>query len=125
MTLKLGVLSDLPSAIADAAYVAGEEAAWDRSHALLVVDYCADRDLAVSGIEIWLATSPGPTIPTPYIYGWEASRRVPGETWATFVARSNLEARHFIATFEWDSADTTHFGSVPYFNLQIVSAVVD
>jgi hypothetical protein len=68
------------------------------------------------GVEIWLPTTPCPTIPAPIFYTFE-SRQLPHERLTDFVQRASREASDYISTFEWDPADANYQGAVPYFNL--------
>ena len=77
--------------------------------------------MAVLGGELWLATDPGPTIPTPYIYHWSAGSRKPNESWEAFVRRANEEGKEYVRSFRWDDKDTAHKDSVPYFNITAVT----
>lgn len=110
---------EIPENLVGCAYSAQNgERAWAKSDALNVIDWASANGLAVFGAEIWIPTNPGPTIPTPYIYGFEP-REIDGESWEHFVARANAEAREFIRSFNWHRADTCHHGMTPYFNLTI------
>lgn len=74
------------------------------------------RHFRVIGVDVWLPTTPGPTIPTPYVYDWNlSSDRVTPEYPRTAV--------DFIQTFEWSEDDTSHRGLEPYFNLTV--AMID
>ncbi len=89
--------------ILDRAYRAGGEMAWDRADALRVVALVESHGYRVIGVEIWLPTRPGPTIPTPFVYDWRESYEIP--------------AAAFIKTFQWDETDRSHGGTAPYFNI--------
>jgi hypothetical protein len=110
-------VKDLPQAVQRSAYVKGGEAAWSAGDAMVVLDWLDRRNLAVAEIEIWLPTEPGPTIPSPYIYRWEAGERQPCEAWVPFRSRANDAARRYIQRFAWHGADAAHRGTVPFFNL--------
>jgi hypothetical protein len=101
------------------AYYAEGEAAWPRQEALFVIDCLTSSCYAVLGGEIWLATSPGPTIPSPYIYTWEVSPWSHSENWIDFVNRANAESERFVREFAWDINDKAHLADTPYFNLTV------
>lgn len=109
----------LPERFRKSGYLAGGEAAWPKGEACRVIDYLTSVSLAVCGIEIWLPTDPGPTIPTPFIYTWEATPINQQESWSDFARRTNEQAKVYIRAFEWDKEDTEHKDMSPYFNLDI------
>ncbi len=109
----------LPDDVKGRAYYAKGEAAWPRQEALFVIDCLASSFYAVLGGEIWLATSPGPTIPAPYIYTWEASPWSHDESWIDFVNRAKAESEIFVRAFAWDPNDKAHLADTPYFNLTV------
>lgn len=108
----------LPQHLQDNAYLVGEESAWLKNDALGVIDFCKEQGIAVLGGEVWLPTQPGPTIPTPFIYTWEADQRLSTESWSQFVGRTSERARKYIADFRWDPADASR-SLTPVFNLAI------
>jgi hypothetical protein len=110
----------LPETLQVAAYSAGSEYAWRRDHALLVIKDLEQRGCAVIGVEVWLATEPGPTIPAPGVYTWEAQPRRPEESWAMFVHRVNTDTAEYVRTFSWHPDDRQHAREKPYFNLTVV-----
>lgn len=112
----------LPEDIQRQTYYAGREAAWPQQAALRVIDHATRDSIAVPGVEVWIPTNPGPTIPTPFIYTWSAEDRRTGEDWSDFVRRVNTAASEYIRTFEWDRRDERHREVKPYFNLDIVCA---
>jgi len=107
----------VPDELLGKAYFAQNgEAAWARGDALRVIRWAADVHLPVLGVEIWIPTSPGPTIPTPYIYMFEPNP-IQGESKAQFEKRASREAADYVQSFEWDRQDTTHNGIEPFFNI--------
>ncbi|MGH7284862.1 MAG: hypothetical protein ACRELY_25330 [Polyangiaceae bacterium] len=74
----------------------------------------ADANLELLGIEIWLATDPGPTIPKN-IYHWEASEAQPSESRNEYVKRVATDALRFVESFAFDPEDD--IDGAPYFNL--------
>ena len=110
--------NELPAELLQAAYVSGPERAWPGAEAIQVIGSLAGLNLAVVGVEVWLPTEPGPTIPAPFFYAWSVERRA-GETQTQYAARSRREATQYIADFEWDRKDKAHSDREPFFNLTI------
>jgi hypothetical protein len=110
----------LPESLQITAYSAGGEYAWPRDQALLVIQNLSENGFAVIGAEVWLATDPGPTIPTPGIYTWEAQSRHAAEQWSAFARRVNNEAADFVSAFSWHPDDRKRTSDVPYFNLTVI-----
>jgi hypothetical protein len=102
--------------LSSAFFSLSREAAWPASDALRVIDWATTSQVAVFGVEVWRPTTPGPTIPTPFIYTFETRRR-DVEDWECFVDRANSAAAKYVASFEWDVKDKKHLGLAPYFNL--------
>ncbi len=115
-------LLSLPESLRVAAYYAGEEAAWPKEEAIDVLECATELGAAACGVEVWLPTVPGPTIPTPYVYSWEAEEQKPEEVWSDFVLRANSAAAQYIREFVWGSNDKAHEGFEPYFNFDLVYA---
>lgn len=107
----------LPAHLREGAYLFRGEAAWAHSEALQVIDHLSAINVAVSRIELWLPTPSAPTIPTPFIYNWEADDQRPDEELASFVGRVNEDAGNYVRQFQWDKEDTQHHSMEPYFNL--------
>lgn len=105
------------------AYIAGSELAWPRHAAVELLDLLLEHLAPVVGVEIWLPTIPGPTIPTPYIYTLTIDP-LPEESGAAFAARSGAEARKYVETFDWDPRDLTHKGIEPFFNFEVLAELV-
>jgi hypothetical protein len=62
----------IPGSLLAGAYLAQNgEAAWNTADALKVIAWAAKSHVPILGVEVWLPTTPGPTIPTPYIYTFE------------------------------------------------------
>ena len=107
----------LPERFRQSGYVtANKECAWSRQDAIDLIDYLTARGVVVDGIEVWLPTDPGPTIPAPFIYTW-GTDITPGESIEAFVARANSDARDFVATFAWDDRDLSHRELEPFFHI--------
>jgi hypothetical protein len=91
------------------AYKANTEMAWKREDALKIVSILERNAYHVFGVDVWIATNPGPTIPTPYVYDWAE-----GDSSSDRVAKS---AAGFIAAFQWHPYDTVYSSTEPYFNI--------
>jgi hypothetical protein len=115
----MSFIEKLPNDLRRSAYQVSEEAAWPRNDAIRVIDHLSRLNMFVCRIEIWLATSPGPTIPTPFIYTWEIEDKSNDEELSEYIKRANNQAKTFITTFNWDDRDTGHQKSIPYFNLEV------
>ena len=110
-------MNRVPDNLLKFAYVGqGSEAAWPADEALKVIDWATRSQIAVIGIEVWLPTIPGPTIPTPFVYTHE-TRRGETESWDQFFDRSNAAAKDYIERFEWDEYDVKHQLKTPFFNM--------
>ena len=106
---------------AKAYYSSVREPAWPRQEALAVITSLGDFERAVLGGEIWLPTSPGPTIPSPYIYTWEVSPWQRNENWGSFVNRAANESKRYVLEFQWDPTDKANACAIPFFNLTVAS----
>jgi hypothetical protein len=113
------LVDKLPDDLRESAYYAAEEAAWSWPDAIRVIAHLSKLHQAVCGIEVWLPTEPGPTIPEPYIYVWAGEERSPEETWDQYVERVNRQAVTYISGFRWDERDIEHQGLSAYFNLEV------
>jgi hypothetical protein len=100
----------IPAHLRATAYESNSECAWNRGHALRVIDILTENGYVVLGVDIWLPTDPGPTIPTPFVYDWTLRADAPSREYAK-------TAKDFIRTFEWDPADNSHQRMQPYFNI--------
>lgn len=110
---------DIPQAMMESAYLSqGGEAAWDRQHALAVIQWATTSGIAVFGVEVWLPTNPGPTIPMPFFYSYDSEPKE-NEEWIEFVKRANAGAAQYVKEFDWDSEDHKHHSQQPYFNLTL------
>lgn len=92
-----------------AAYKADDEMAWSREDAIRVANLLQKRGYVVVGVDIWLPTQPGPTIPTPFVYDWSLRERKPPDYPSSAV--------EFIRSFAWDPSDESHGGMEPCFNI--------
>lgn len=112
-------LENIPKSLAEQAYVATDEAAWPKEAAMSVISCLSQLGMAVLGGEVWLPAKPGPTIPMPYFYGWDAGSRTDNESWNDFVVRANGAAKEYVSSFEWAEEDTDHAELLPYFNFTV------
>jgi len=113
------MLPKVPDYLLARAYFAqNQETAWARNDALKVIDWATATRIPVLGVEIWIPTNPGPTIPTPFIYTFEP-KQVQGDSKALLVGRSNKEAADYVRLFDWDQDDTAHHGIEPFFNITL------
>jgi hypothetical protein len=101
----------LPLDLQRAAYRANDEMAWSKADAIRVVEILKINGYVVLGVDIWLATRPGPTIPTPFVYDWAATVDPP--SWK----KNPKTADEFIRNFGWAAADRLNQGKEPYFNI--------
>ncbi len=114
----MSFLKNLPSEIIGKSYLAAGEAAWRSLDAIDVIEILTLQRLALVGIEVWLVSEPGPTIPTPYIYTWEPAIETRDEDWDVFVKRANTGGKEYIQSFAWDCNDVENQIKEPYFNLE-------
>jgi hypothetical protein len=106
----------LPEQLLATAYRARNgELAWDRGNALRALRWAQACGGCVLGVEIWIPTTPGPTIPAPFVYAFEP-RRISGESNVEFIDRANNETAEYVREFKWDSEDSAHHALEPYFN---------
>ena len=102
--------------LAGAYFAQNGEPAWARNDALNVIAWATTSCIPVLGVEIWIPTTPGPTIPTPFIYTFEPTQ-VQGESKSQLGDRANGEAAEYVRSFDWDQGDTVHHGIEPFFNI--------
>lgn len=90
-----------------------EELAWPREQALRVIHILSSNRYVVTRVDVWIPTSPGPTIPTPFVYDWSLK---------SVTRNSSLpkSAKDFVSVFAWDSTDESHRGIEPVFNIWAV-----
>src|SRR5262249_1370913 len=100
----------LPPELWKMAYEAGAEFAWKRKEAIEVLNILSGNGYVVLGVGVWLATRPGPTIPTPFVYDWSLDS-------AASPNRKQQSATDFVRNFQWDIEDTSNQGKEPYFNI--------
>lgn len=112
MTTDQTWLRMLPSHLQQRAYMSGEEAAWNRTDAVSVLEWAQRNQFEVLGIEVWLPTTPGPTVPGLYI--WDSPR---GQEFS--FEQICQAAKEFIETFDWHQNYKEFHGLEPYFNLTL------
>lgn len=93
----------LPKPLVKKAYRSRSELAWPKEDALSVINILQESGYLIIGVDIWLATENGPTIPTPFVYDWDLSAQESDNS-------QNSTAEEFIASFQWDPSDTSHGG---------------
>jgi hypothetical protein len=98
--------NELPAELRASAYPAGEEHAWNRGDALKVLSWLEQRGLVVLGVDVWIPTILGPTIPAPYVYDWDID--------AVREPSAPQRASEFVSSFKWHPADE-HRQELPYF----------
>ena len=106
MPCDLNWLLHLPPLLTKRAYNAGNEFAWAREDAIQVVETLVTQGFVVIGVDVWIPTIPGPTIPTPYVYDWNLN------------SNSLKSAVEFIRGFKWADDDVAR-GVEPFFNLTV------
>ena len=102
------------------AYRSGDEFAWPVLAAKQAIDQLSLAGIAVVGIEVWVPTHPGPTLPSPYVYHWTMREKAPAEKWKEFVADAAQKAALYIDSFRWDDKEA-FISAVPHFNLTDLS----
>ena len=101
----------LPHDLVQSAYGSdGDEMAWPKVQALKVVSFLEANGYVVTGVDIWIPTNPGPTIPTPFVYDWKLKGIPRADSYPT-------TAVEFIDSFEWDPKDNSHNNMQPFFNI--------
>lgn len=105
----------LPHDLTATAYMAGSEAAWDRQRALDVIKFLEEKGFQILGVDIWIPTDPGPTIPAKFVYDWsiDIERR----------SKKFLTPTEFVLNFSWDYTDEINIRREPFFNITAESGV--
>ena len=106
----------LQSDLQSEAYIANGEPAWPESAALQVIQELTSRNCRVIGVEVWLPTTPGPTVAGPPYY-WEPPRS--DEKPLGDIPATNAEAQEFIRRFKPHPADTVSLGHELHFNITV------
>lgn len=97
----------LPKELLEETYRAETDPALSQGDAIRVVDLLKENGYVVLGVDVWLSTNPGPTIPTPFVYDWGATRSIPAQY-------HRKPASAFIRDFQWHPDDKSHGGREPY-----------
>jgi hypothetical protein len=99
---------NLPGELLGRAYRSKNELAWNRDDALEAIERLAKAGFVVLGVEVWLPTSPGPTMTGRY---WDSKAGpVPGEP---------QTAKDFVKNFRWGQYDKILEDREPFFNLTV------
>lgn len=110
----------LPAYLRNRAYQANSrELAWAKAEALEVINALVLNRLAILGGEVWVPTHPGPTLPPPNLYVWDAGNQFNNEPWSDYVIRTSECARNYIASFCWKHGEETRYNLPPFFNFAI------
>ena len=87
-----------------------KELAWNKQEAMHAIEILTGHNYVIICVDIWIPMDGGPTIPTPFVYDWS-----PGQQ--SRQQKHRESAKDFIESFQWDSADRSHGGLEPYFNI--------
>ena len=98
----------LPLELLLRAYRSRHELAWTRADAIAVIDRLEKAGLTVLGVEVWIPSSPGPTMTGWY---WDSQGKA--------AASEPETAREFVKGFEWGPQDGSLRDSEPFFNLTV------
>jgi hypothetical protein len=100
----------LPKELLGRAYRSTNELAWNRADAVEAIDRLEKAGFTVLGVEVWLPTSPGPTMT--------------GRSWDTEdsgVSERPRTARDFVKNFKWGEYDKILKDREPFFNLTVTA----
>lgn len=103
---------NIPQHLLAKAYRAGAELAWRRFDVAEVITLLQAAGRSVIGVDIWLATKGGPTIPAPYVYDWSAGQPSDDPLYQG-------SAEDFVRRFVWHPDDRSHVGDEPWFNIVV------
>ncbi len=95
----------LPKELLGRAYQSTNELAWNRTDAVDAIDYLEKAGFTVLGVEVWLPTSPGPTMTGRY---WD-----PEGSGAPDRPRTAMD---FVKNFNWAERDKILKDREPFFN---------
>ena len=98
----------LPKELLGRAYRSTNELAWNREDAVEAIDRLEKAGFTLLGVEVWLPTSPGPTMT--------------GRSWDTEdrgVPNRPQTASGFVKSFRWGEYDETLKDREPFFNLTV------
>jgi hypothetical protein len=95
----------LPKELLGRAYQSANELAWNRADAVEAIDRLEKAGFTLLGVEVWLPTSPGPTMTGRY---WDAEGSgAPGRP---------RTAMDFVENFKWGEHDKILKDRDPFFN---------
>jgi hypothetical protein len=98
----------LPKELLGRAYRSANELAWNRADAVDAIDCLEKAGFSLLGVEVWLPTSPGPTMTGRY---WDAEDSgVPGRP---------PTAMDFVKSFKWGEHDKMLRDREPFFNFTV------
>jgi len=98
----------LPKELLGRAYRTTNELAWNREDAVEAIDRLQQAGFIVLGVEVWLPTSPGPTMT-----GWNWS---PGDR---SIENDASTLQEFVMKFRWGRFDDVSRDREPWFNLTV------
>jgi hypothetical protein len=107
----------LPVSLQATAYRVRGEFAWPKGNAIAVIEILTSFRCRVSGVEVWLPSANGPSIPGPPYY-WSASHGADSQ-FGDDVRTVNAGATEFIVNFAPNRDDRLLAEQDPYFNLDI------
>lgn len=95
----------LPKELLGRAYQSTNELAWNRADAVDAIDYLEKAGFTLLGVEVWLPTSPGPTMTGRY---WDAE--------GSGAPDRPRTAMDFVKNFKWGKHDKILKDREPFFN---------
>jgi hypothetical protein len=118
--MSTSVPSNFPEELTGAAFVNGEEVAWEQKDCLTAINWLFKNGYAVLGFELWLPEDDGirtaiSTKAGPAVYASGCNRKK-GEIWEDYVQRSTRAAAERIGAFRWFE-DALEPARPAYFNL--------
>jgi hypothetical protein len=110
----------LPQDLRGRAYQAMNlELAWGKDDALEVIEILSAHQIAILGGEVWIPTTPGPTLPPPNLYAWDTQPKTGNECWTEYAGRTKECAKEFIGPFYWKLGEEARYHLAPFFNLSV------
>ena len=98
----------LPRELLGRAYRSKNELAWSRADAVNAIDRLEKAGFTLLGVEVWLPTSPGPTMTGRY---WDLKDSA--------VPDKPQTAKDFVKSFKWGQYDKILKDREPFFNLTV------
>ena len=96
----------LPLELLGRAYQSRNELAWSQADAIEAIDRLEKAGFTLLGVEVWIPTSPGPTMTGRF---WDSE--------GSAVQDRPRTAQDFIKNFAWGRHDASLKGREPFFNL--------